>query len=127
MQLTRREQQIMEVLYRLGEGTANEIVEELPDQPANATVRTLLRIMEEKGAVKHKQDGKRFVYRPALAKKSAAASALKKVLDVFFQGSVEDALATHLADPKNKLSADDLDALHKLIEEHRPERKEKKK
>lgn len=127
MQLTRREQQIMEVLYRLGEGTANEIVEELPDQPANATVRTLLRIMEEKGAVKHKQDGKRFIYRPAVAKKSAAASALKKVLEVFFKGSVEDALATHLADPKNKLSADDLDALRKLIDEHRPERKEKKK
>lgn len=126
MQLTRREQQIMEVLYRLGEGTANEIVEELPDQPANATVRTLLRIMEEKGAVKHKQDGKRFIYRPAVAKKSAAASALKKVLEVFFKGSVEDALATHLADPKNKLSADDLDALRKLIDEHRPERKEKK-
>ena len=120
MQLTRREQQIMDVLYRLGEGTANDIVEQLPDKLANATVRTLLRILEEKGAVKHKPDGKRFIYRPTVARKSAAASALRRVLDVFFKGSVEDALATHLADPKNKLSEEDLQALQKLIDEHRP-------
>ncbi len=127
MELTRREQQIMDALYRLGEGTANEIVEELPDQPANATVRTLLRILEEKGAVKHKQEGKRFIYRPAVAKRSAAATALRKVLDVFFKGSVEDALAAHLADPKNKLSQNELDALQKLIDDHRPGPKEKKR
>ncbi len=127
MQLTKREQQIMDVLYRLGEGTANEIVDQLPDQPANATVRTLLRILEDKGAVKHKLDGKRFVYRPAVARQSAAATALRKLLDVFFQGSVEDALAAHLADPKNKLTEDDFDALQKIIEEHRPKQKASKR
>ncbi len=86
-------------------------------------MRTLLRILEDKGAVKHKLDGKRFVYRPAVARQSAAATALRKLLDVFFQGSVEDALAAHLADPKNKLTEDDFDALQKIIEEHRPKQK----
>lgn len=116
--LSRRERQIMEVLYRLGEATANEIMAAMPDALANATVRTQLRTLEEKGAVRHRRDGKQFVYRPAVARKSAAASALRKVVDIFFGGSVEDALATHLADPQTKLSDDDIQRLRRLLEQH---------
>lgn len=116
--LTRRERQIMEVLYQLGEATANEIMAALPDALANATVRTQLRALEDKGAVRHRRDGKQFVYQPAEARKSAAASALRKVVDIFFGGSVEDALATHLADPKTNLSDDDIQRLRRLLELH---------
>lgn len=106
--LTRRERQILEAIYRLGEASANEIVESLPDPLANATVRTQLRVMEDKGVVKHRRDGRRFLYRPAVPHRSAAKSALHSVLDVFFGGSVEDALATHLDDPKRKLDAEQI-------------------
>lgn len=102
--LSRREREILETIYRLGECTANQIVSALDEDLANATVRTQLRSLERKGAVKHRTERRTFIYRPAVARKSAAASALRKVLEVFFGGSVEDALATHLADPKTKLS-----------------------
>ncbi len=116
--VSRRERQILEVIYRLGEASANEIMAELPDELANATVRTQLRIMEEKGIVKHSRQGRKFVYRPAVPRKAAAKSALRSVLDVFFGGSVEDALAIHLADPKVKMDAAQLQRLQELIEKH---------
>ncbi len=119
--LSRRERQILEVMYRLGEASANDIVAELDDELANATVRTQLRILEEKGAVKHRRDGRKFLYRPAGSRKSAAKSALRSVLDVFFAGSLEDALATHLSDPKTKLDAEKLQRLRELIEQHEAE------
>ncbi len=117
-ELTRRERQILEVLYRLGESSATDIMKELPDELANATVRTQLRILEEKGIVKHRVDGKRFLYSATVPRKSAAKAALRKVVDVFFGGSLEEALATHLADPKAKLSAEQLQRLRELIEKH---------
>ncbi|MGN6134547.1 MAG: BlaI/MecI/CopY family transcriptional regulator [Aureliella sp.] len=116
--LTRRERQILDVIYRLGEASASDIVEALPDQPANATVRTLLRILEGKGVVTHRRDGKRFVYRSAKSRESAAKSAFKHVIDVFFGGSVGDALATHLADPKAKLDPQQIQRLRDLIDQH---------
>ena len=116
--VSRRERQILEVIYRLGEASANEIVAELPDDLANATVRTQLRIMENKGIVKHRQLGRKFLYRPAVARQTAAKSALRSVLNVFFGGSVEDALATHLADPKATLDAEQLERLRALIEQY---------
>lgn len=115
--LSRRERQILEVIYRLEEASANEIADALPDKLANATIRTQLRALEEKGAVKHRCEGRRFLFRPAVARKAAAKSALRTVLDVFFGGSVEDALATHLADPKAKLAPEQLQRLRKLIDE----------
>jgi BlaI family penicillinase repressor len=121
--LTRRERQILEVIYKLGEATANEIIEHLPDELANATVRTQLRTLEQKGAVKHRREGKRFVFRPAVPHKSAARSALRKVLDVFFAGSVEDALAAHLADPNAKLDVERIRRLRNLIDRHDKRRK----
>lgn len=85
---------------------------------ANATVRTQLRVLEAKGAVKHRRDGRKFLFRPSVPRKQAAKSALQKVLDVFFGGSVENALATHLSDPKAKMDAEQFKRLRKLIDEH---------
>lgn len=116
--LTRRERQILEVIYQLGEATANEIVAAMPDELANATVRTQLRTLEAKGAVMHRRDGKRFVFGPAVPRKSAATTALRRVLDIFFGGSVEDALAAHLADPKTNLSDDEIKRLRRLLSAH---------
>ncbi len=116
--LTRRERQILEVIYRLGESTANQIVAAMPDELANATVRTQLRVLEEKGVVVHRRDGKQFVYSPAEPRKSAAASALRKVVEVFFGGSVENALAAHLADPKIKLSEGEVERFRQLLNRH---------
>lgn len=116
--LTRRERQISEVVYRLGEASATEIVNALPDQPANGTVRTILTILEEKGVVVRRREGKRYLYRPAQNKKSLAKSALRKVIETFFGGSVEDALSAHLADPKTKLDKDQLKRLRDLIKDH---------
>jgi BlaI family penicillinase repressor len=116
--LTRRERQILDVLYRLEEASASEIVEAMPDELANATVRTQLRFLEEKGAVTYRREGKKFLYRAIKPKKNAAKTALRSVLNVFFGGSIEDAVATHLADPKSKLSSDQLERLRNLIDEH---------
>lgn len=117
-ELTRRERQIIEVIYRLGESSATDIMKELPDELANATVRTQLRILKEKGIVRHRVDGKRFLYSATEPRKSAAKAALRKVVEVFFGGSLEDALATHLSDPKAKLSAEQLQRLRELIDKH---------
>lgn len=116
--LSRRERQILEVLYTLEEASANEITEALQDKLANATVRTQLRSLEEKGAVKHRCEGKKFLFRPAVARKVAAKSAFRSVLDIFFGGSVENALAAHLADPKAKLNSEQLGRLRKLIDDY---------
>ncbi len=116
--LTRRERQILEVIYQLGEASANDIVAAMTDPLANATVRTQLRILEEKGVVKFRRDGKRFLYRPSVSRQAAAKSALRRILDVFFSGSLEQALAAHLADPKSKLDADQLQRLRELIDQH---------
>ena len=117
-ELTRRERQISEVVFRLGEASATEIMQALPDQPANATVRTILTILEDKGVVVRRRDGKRYLYRPSQSKKSLAKSAFRKVVETFFGGSVEDALAAHLADPKTKLDKEQLKRLRDLIKEH---------
>lgn len=116
--LARRERQILEVLYQLGEATAKEIEQALDDSLANATIRTQLRILEQKGAVKHRLDGRRFVYSPAEPQKKAAKSAFRSVLDTFFAGSLEKALAAHLADPQSKLDESDLQRLRDLIDQH---------
>lgn len=118
--LARREQQIMEVLYRLGEATANEVVAAMPNDPANATVRTQLRILEQKGLVKHRREGKRFIFSPAEPRQSAAASAFTRVLQIFFGGSLNDALAAHLSDPRTKLGDEDFKRLRQLVNQHQP-------
>lgn len=118
-ELARRERQILDLLYRLGEATANEICESLDDPLANATVRTQLRVMEQKGVVTHRIDGRTFIYIPTVPRRKAAGSALKSVLKTFFQGSVEQALAAHLSDPSSRLDDEELRRLRDLIDQHR--------
>jgi predicted transcriptional regulator len=117
--LSRRERQIMEVIYRRGRATAVEVHAELADPPSKTAVRTLLRILEEKGHVKHKQEGLTFVFEPATSRDRAARSAFRRILDTFFEGSLEKAVAAHLGDAAGDLSAEDLDRLADLIRQAR--------
>lgn len=119
-ELARRERQILEILYRLGEATANEVCEGLEAGLANPTVRTQLRVMEQKGLVGHRVEGRCFIYFPTVPKPKAAGSALQSVLKTFFQGSVEKALAAHFADPQAKLDAEELRRLRELIDRYQP-------
>ena len=118
-QLSKRERQIMDVVYALGEATIGDVLEQIPDPPSRGALRTLLRIMEEKGHLLRKQDGRKIVYRPTQARGRAAKSALGRVLDVFFSGSLEKAVAAHLSDPgaSKKMSREELQRLSDLIEQ----------
>lgn len=114
-QLSRREREIIDILYANDGATANEVRQAMSGDPSDATVRTLLRILGEKGFVKHRRQGRQFRYRPVQPKKHAAKQALQHVLDVFFGGSVEEALASHLSNPNAELDAAQLSRLRKLI------------
>jgi predicted transcriptional regulator len=94
--LTRRERQIMDVIYARGRATVAEVLEGLADPPSYSSVRTLLRLLEEKGHLRHEESGPRFVYIPTVAREKARRSALRNVLDTFFAGSTEDAMAALL-------------------------------
>lgn len=119
--LSRRERQIMDVIYAAGKATATEVVEALPGNPSNSTVRTLLRILVEKGHLKQKFDGPRYVYRPKRSRPKAARGELKRVVETFFDGSVEQAVAGLLQSPDLKLNEDELDRLGQIIEKARKE------
>jgi len=119
--LSKREQQIMELLYQREPATANDLMALLPGGPSNSTVRTLLRILEEKGQVMKKEEDGKYIYSPAKAKKAAAKTALNRVLDTFYHGSVRDVVATLLDEEKNRLSDEDLDQLQKMIDKAREE------
>ena len=113
--LSRRERQIMHVLFRRGTASVTEIAADLPDAPSGTSIRTFLRILEEKGHVKRQRDGRKHVYRPAMSRARAARAALSGVLSTFFDGSLESAVAAHLADPSSELNSDELKRLRKLI------------
>lgn len=121
LHLSKRERQIMEVVYRLGEATAVRVLEELPDPPSRTAVRTFLRILEEKGHLSHRKEGREFVYRPTRARKVAARSALKRLLETFFGGSMEQAVAAYMADPRG-VPPEELERLRELIERARKDR-----
>ncbi len=113
--LSRRERQIMEIVYRRSKATAVEVLEEMADPPSKTAVRTLLRILEEKGHLKHRQDGLSYVYFPVRPRTQAAKSALRRVLDTFFEGSLEKAVAAALGDNSADISDDELERLVELI------------
>ena len=113
--LSRRERQIMDILFERGEATAAEVMAALSDPPSNSAVRSLLRILEEKGHVRHVKKGMRYLYRPVQPRQSAAHSVLKQVLHTFFGGSVEKAVTTLLSAPDSRLSDAELDRLAELI------------
>jgi len=115
--LSRREREMIEILHRLGEATASEIQQEIPNPPSYSAVRATLRILEDKGHIVHKQDGKKFVYAPAVAKDDAAKSALDQLLSTFFGGSLEGVVRTFLSREESNIGAEELDRLTELIEE----------
>ena len=114
-QLSRRERQIMDIVYVLGEATATHVVAALPDPPTRTAVRTMLRILEEKSHLRHTKKGREYVYQPVRARRRAGRSALRRVLRTFFGGSLEQAVAAHLTDPGANPSPDELKRLAELI------------
>src|SRR5689334_13549642 len=119
--LTRREREIMDILYRRGRASAQEVLAELSDPPGYSAVRALLRLLEERGHVKHTEDGQRYIYAPAVARGDARRSALSHVVKTFFAGSVEQAVATLVESSRSKLSRDELDRLSDLIDRAKKE------
>jgi len=117
--LTRRERQIMDVLYRRGRATAADVMAELPGEPNYSTVRTQLRVLEDKGHVLHEEDGVRYVYAPAVPRHAARKSALKHLVETFFDGSAEQVVAAVLGGEASRLSDEDLDRIGDLIEKAR--------
>jgi predicted transcriptional regulator len=122
-QLSKRERQIMDVIYAHQEATITQVLSEMPDPPMRGALRTLLRIMEQKGHLTRRQEGRKIAYRPTQPRGRAGRSALERVLDVFFNGSLEKAVAAHLTDPsrKNKLDQNELKRLSELIEKAKKE------
>lgn len=120
-QLSRRERQIMDVVYAHGQATATQVREAMPDAPSYSAVRASLRILEEKGHLRHEIDRTRYVYAPTKPRGQAARSMLRQVVQTFFGGSVEQTVATLLSTPEAKLSSEELDRLSSLIEEAKKE------
>ena len=116
-ELSKRERQIMDVLYQVGEATVGEVLDRIPDPPSYSAVRATLRVLEEKGHVTHKQDGPRYVYLPTVPQDKAKTAALSHVLGTFFNGSVEAAVMALLQMDETKLSSNDLDRLAARIRE----------
>lgn len=119
--LSRRERQIMDVLYSRNRAGAAEVREQLPDPPSYSAVRALLRVLEEKGHVRHEMDGQRYVYLPVIARSQVRKSALRHLVDTFFEGSAEEAVATLLDLTKADLTEEELQRLSRLIAQAREE------
>jgi predicted transcriptional regulator len=117
--LSRRERQIMDIIFENGEATGYDVQEGLPDPPSYSTVRALLRILEEKGYLKHKKRGAQYVFSPAITRKKARDSALKHVMQTFFDNSVESTVAALMGFSGSKLTDDELDRLAELVEQAR--------
>src|SRR5438105_15921307 len=113
--LTRREQHIMDMLCRLGRATSGEVMRELPGDPSYSTVRTQLRVLEGKGHVHHEEQGLRYVYAPAVPRHAARKSALRHLVDTFFDGSAEKTVAALLGGEGARLSDAELDRISGLI------------
>src|SRR5688572_1962232 len=118
---SRRERQIMDIIFSRGEATVLQIVEELPDPPTPMAVRRMLHILVQKGHLKSRPDGREMVYVPLAKRSKAGANALQRVLETFFSGSLEEALAAHLVSRKDKLSNEERDRLKELIDKARKE------
>jgi predicted transcriptional regulator len=117
--LGRRERQIMDVVYRLGESSVSEVLAQLPDPPSYSAVRTMLRLLEQKGFVKHRRDGTRYVYKATEPRGKASRSALKHLVQTFFKGSATDTFAAILEMSEDKISPDDFERMARMIEEAR--------
>jgi predicted transcriptional regulator len=119
--LSRRERQIMDAVFALGEATVNQVVEAIPSPPTAMAVRRMMHILEEKGHLQRRESGREVVYAPRQAKDKAGRAAFERVLETFFGGSLEEALAAHLHSRKDKVSPDERERLIALIERARKE------
>ena len=119
--LSRRERQCMDIVYRLGEATVNDVLAELEDPPSYSAMRACMRVLESKGHLNHRQDGPRYVYLPTVSLKQARSSALRGLLRNFFDNSHEQMIAALLDDSDAELSTEDLEKLARLIDEARKE------
>ena len=119
--LSRRERQIMDIIYSRGQATATEVLDNLPDPPSYSAVRALLRVLEEKGHLRHTLDGQRYVFSPTVARERAKRSALRGVLQTFFGGSAEAAVAALLDISHERLSDEELKRMENLIKQARKE------
>jgi predicted transcriptional regulator len=120
-ELSRRERQIMDAVFALGEATVNKVVEAIPDPPTPMAVRRMMHILEEKGHLKRREEGREVVYLPRVAKDKAGRSAFQRVLETFFGGSLEDALAAHLLTRKDGVGEGERARLVALIEQAKKE------
>ena len=118
--LSRREREMMDIIFREGTATATEVMERMADPPSYSAVRATLRVLEQKGLLRHEDDGTRYVYRPTINRDKAKRTALDHLLTTFFDGSVANVVASLLERDEN-LSAADLDRIARLIEEARKE------
>jgi len=119
--LSRRERQIMDIIFELGQATAAEVLDKMSDPPSYSAVRAMLRILEEKGHLKHHQVGPRYVFQPTLSRQDARDSAIQRVVRTFFDGSTEQAMAALLDLSSAEMSEGDLDRLQTMIEQARKE------
>lgn len=119
--LSRREREMLDILHRFGKATGTEVREALSDPPSYSAVRSILRILEEKGHVRHFEEGKRYVYTPVEPQTSAARGALQQVVRNFFGGSLEQAVSAFLTDGEAEISSDELKRLAERIEKAREE------
>lgn len=119
--LSRRERQIMDILFRRGRATAGEVMEELPGNPSSSTVRTQLRVLETKGHVRHEEEGLRYVYLPVVKRQAARKSAVRHLVETFFEGSSEKAVAALLGGEASRLSDEELERIAGLIDKARKE------
>ena len=121
--LSRRERQIMDIIYQRGKASASEVREAMPDAPSYSAVRAMLRILEEKGHLKHQEEGLKYVYAPTVARDKAKRSAVQHLLDTFFNGSPEQIMAALLDVSSTRLTREELDRMSAMIEKARKEGK----
>ena len=125
--LSRRERQMMDVIYRLGEASAKDVMENIEDPPSYSSVRTLLRKLVEKGHISHRESGLKYVYYPLVERKAASKSALSNLVQTFFAGSPLQAVNSLLDMESNEISDEELAHLETLIQEKKKEKKQRDK
>ena len=121
--LTRRERQIMDILYRRGRATAADVMSDLSGEPNYSTVRTQLRVLDEKGVVRHEEEGLRYVYTPAVPRRTARKSALRHLVDTFFDGSAEQVVGALLGGEGARLSDEELERIPEMVAKAKKESK----
>lgn len=119
--LGRRERQIMDVIYQLGEASVGDVLDRLPDPPSYSAVRTMIRLLEQKGHLRHRQAGTKYIYRPTRSREQASRSALRHLLNTFFGGSPSDAVAAILDVTSDRMTDSELQRIEKMIDEARKE------